>query len=72
MSAIAFRPGQRIILPGPHENTIAYFESIAYQDGEPIISYYNDRDELCEVVGYDLLDCKHYGNSIQGNDDNIN
>lgn len=57
---IAFKPGQRIKFPPPHDDIVAYFDSITYENGEPIIYYYDENDVYSVLQGIDLSDCKHY------------
>ena len=59
MSAIAFKPGQKIKFPPPFDEIIAYFQSIRYETGTPIIGYLDENDEYAEMKGFDLLDCSH-------------
>jgi len=55
----AFKPGQKFKFPPPNDHIIAYFESIRYENGEPIIGYYDDNDEYSEMKGYDLHEIDH-------------
>lgn len=54
---IAFKSGQRIKFP--NNDIVAYFDSITYENGEPIIYYYDEDDQLKTMRGVDLEDCKH-------------
>lgn len=57
--AISFKAGQKITFPAPFDNIIAYFNSIEFEKDTPIISYFDENDNLCHLKGYDLLDCTH-------------
>ena len=59
MTAKAFKAGQRIVFPAPHDKIIAYFQRIRYRGQEPIIEYIDKHGRLQAINGYDLLDCNH-------------
>ncbi len=57
-SAVAFGPGQKIKFPEPMEG-VFYFDSIRYEQGEPVIRVFTEDDEAREIKGYDLWDISH-------------
>jgi hypothetical protein len=59
MSAIGFRPGQRIKFPYPFDNLIAYLVSVRYENRIPIIGYRDGNGGYGEIRNIDLLDCTH-------------
>jgi len=58
-TASAFRPGQKIKFPFPFNHIDAYFESIRFENGEPIIGYRDENGEYSEMVGLDLSEISH-------------
>ena len=59
MSAVGFRPGQRIKFPYPFDNLIAYLVSVRYENRIPIIGYRDGNGSYGEIRNIDLLDCTH-------------